>query len=115
VEIDASLQAAADYYARFHFLNADPFQLSHWLDGGPGDRAWSRGYCCAVGEILATSEGGPEGMIALWMGSAPHAAIIADGSYDHVGVACFQGPYVDSAGVTIQPILCAAEFGNSVP
>jgi uncharacterized protein YkwD len=54
-------------------------------------------------------------MIALWMGSAPHAGIITDGSYDHVGVACFQGPYVNSSGVTIQPILCAAEFGNYVP
>jgi uncharacterized protein YkwD len=110
---DGSLQAAADYYVQFLTHNSDVFSLNHWLDGGPGDRAWARGYCCAVAEVLATAMGSPEQILELWMGSPGHAAVIMDPAYDHVGVSCYQGPYTSAEYGTIYPVVCAAEFGNS--
>jgi hypothetical protein len=113
VVYDGSLQASADYYVEFHTLNADVFNLNHWLDGGPGDRAWARGYCCAVAEVLATAEGSAQQTFDLWMGSPGHAAVIVDAANDHIGVACFQGPYNSVTRGVIYPVMCAAEFGNS--
>jgi uncharacterized protein YkwD len=110
---DGSLQASADYYVELHTRVGDVFNLSHNLDGGPGDRAWARGYCCAVGEVLATAEGSANQIFDLWMASPPHAGIIMDGSYDHVGVSCYQAPYPDANRGTVYPVICAAELGNS--
>jgi uncharacterized protein YkwD len=97
---------------RLHFLSADPYALSHNLDGGPGDRAWARGYCCAVGEILVTSEGSAASMVDLWMQSPSHHNIIVDGQYHEVGVACYGGPHTNANGSTSNPIICAADFGT---
>lgn len=115
VQYDAALQASADYYVKLHATTADVFALNHWLDGGPGDRAWSRGYCCAVGEVLATGEESPQQIVDLWMGSPPHAAVLLNAAYDHVGVSCYEAPYTSSSRGVIYPVTCAAEFGDSNP
>jgi hypothetical protein len=94
---------------------ADVFALNHNLDGGPGDRAWARGYCCAVAEILATAEGSAQQVFDLWMSSPSHGGVILDGAYDHVGVSCYQAPYESATRGLIYPVICAAEFGNSNP
>lgn len=111
VSPNGPLIASAEYYVKLHFTTANPYQLNHYLDGGPGDRAWSRGYCCAVGEILVTSEGSPESMVDLWMGSPSHHAVIVDPQYHEIGVSCFGGLYTASDGSTSHPVLCSAEFG----
>jgi uncharacterized protein YkwD len=114
-EHDGSLQASADYYVKLHTESGDVFALNHRLDGGPGDRAWARGYCCAVGEILATAEGSPQQIVDLWMGSPSHAGVILNAAYDHVGVSCYEGRYTSETGGVIYPVICAAEFGDSNP
>lgn len=105
------LVSSAEYYTRLHFTTADPYKLDHYLDGGPGDRAWARGYCCAIGEILVTSEGSVEGMVDLWMNSASHHAVIIDPQYHEVGISCYGGAWVNSQGQVSHPVLCDAEFG----
>lgn len=106
-----SLVGSAEYYARLIFLR-DPYVLDHWLDGGPGDRAWSRGYCCGVGEILVESEGSAEGMVDLWMDSAPHKSVILDPQYVSAGIACYDGPFVGQDGNLHHPIVCVGDFGS---
>lgn len=106
---DGSLQASADYYVELHTRVGDVYSLNHWLDGGPGDRAWARGYCCAVGEILATGEGSAQQIFDLWMSSPSHAGVIMEGAYDRVAVSCYQAPYSRGG----YPVTCAGEFGNS--
>ena len=113
IAYDGALQSSADYYVELQTRTADVFALDHHLDGGPGDRAWARGYCCAVAEILATAEGSAQQVFDLWMGSPPHGAVILDGAYDHVGVSCYQAPYESTTRGVIYPVICAAEFGNS--
>lgn len=113
VAYDGALQSSADYYVELHSRIADVFALSHNLDGGPGNRAWARGYCCAVGEILATAEGSAQQVFDLWMGSPSHGAVILDGAYDHIGVSCYQAPYESATRGLIYPVICTAEFGNS--
>jgi uncharacterized protein YkwD len=108
---NGSLQAAADYYAKLHFTTANPYQLNHSLDGGPGNRAWARGYCCAVGEILVTSEGSASGMVDLWMDSPSHRAVIVDPQYSEIGVSCYGGEYHSPDGPIGHPVLCSADFG----
>lgn len=112
VAANGTLTATAEYYTKLHFTTADPYRLNHYLDGGPGDRAWARGYCCAVGEILVTSQGSAEEMVQLWMDSPPHRAVILDGQYREIGVACYGGEYRSPEGSVGYPILCAAEFGS---
>jgi uncharacterized protein YkwD len=107
-----SLIASAEFYTQYLFVNGNPYTLDHWLVGGPGDRAWSRGYCCAVGEVLVESEGDAQGMLDLWMHSDPHRAVILDPQYKSFGVACYGGPYVGGDGKVHNPIVCAAEFGS---
>jgi uncharacterized protein YkwD len=102
---------AAEGYAKFHALQPDPYQLSHWLDGGPGDRAWRAGYCCAVGEVIVIAEASPEHMVQLWMNSPPHHAIIMDGRYSQVGIGCYEVAHTGSGGHTSHPILCVGDFG----
>jgi uncharacterized protein YkwD len=111
VNRNPTLQASADYYSRFVFLH-DPYDLDHWLDGGPGDRAWSRGYCCGVGEILVESEGSAESMVQLWMNSPPHHDVILDPQYVSIGVACYGGTHLGNDGNVHHPIVCAGEFGS---
>ena len=106
------LTASAEYYAKLHFTTANPYELNHYLDGGPGNRAWARGYCCAVGEILVTSEGSAEGMVELWMSSPSHHAVIVDAQYHEVGISCYGGEYTSPDGSTGHPVLCSADFGS---
>jgi uncharacterized protein YkwD len=112
VTSNSALTASAEYYAKLHFTTANPYELSHYLDGGPGNRAWSRGYCCAVGEILVTSEGSPEGMVGLWMDSPSHHAVIVDPQYHEIGISCYGGEYTSPDGSTSHPVLCSADFGS---
>jgi uncharacterized protein YkwD len=107
-----SLIASAQFYTQYIFVNGNPYQLDHWLVGGPGDRAWARGYCCAVGEILVESEGSAQSMVDLWVSSAPHRSIILDPQYKSFGIACYGGPHVGDDGVTHNPVVCSAEFGS---
>ncbi len=107
-----SLIASAQFYTRHIFVNGNPYQLDHWLVGGPGDRAWARGYCCSVGEILVESEGSAQSMVDLWMSSAPHSSIILDPQYKSIGIACYGGPYIGDDGISHNPIVCSAEFGS---
>ena len=107
-----SLIGSAQFYVQYIFLDGNPYQLDHWLAGGPGDRAWARGYCCAVGEILVESEGSAQSMVDLWMNSDPHRGVILDPQYKSIGIACYGGPYVGGDGITDNPIVCSAEFGS---
>ncbi len=107
-----SLVASAQFYTQYIFVDGNPYQLDHWLAGGPGDRAWARGYCCSVGEVLVESEGSAPSMVDLWMSSAPHRSIILDPQYKSLGVACYGGPYVGGDGITHNPVVCSAEFGS---
>jgi uncharacterized protein YkwD len=108
---EGSLAAAAEGYARLHATQPDPYALSHWLDGGPGDRAWRAGYCCAVGEILVIAESSPEHMVQLWMGSPTHRQIITDGRYSQVGIGCYEVSVAGSGGYVSHPVLCVGDFG----
>jgi uncharacterized protein YkwD len=112
VAANGVLLSSAQYYTKLHFTTANPYQLNHYLDGGPGDRAWARGYCCAVGEILVTSEGSPQGMVDLWMSSPPHHAVIVDPQYHEIGVSCYGGLFTSPDGSQNHPVLCSAEFGS---
>jgi uncharacterized protein YkwD len=111
VQRNSSLVGSAEYYARLIFLR-NPYELDHWLEGGPGDRAWARGYCCGVGEILVESEGSAQGMVDLWMSSPPHKAVILDPQYVSFGVACYDGPVIGEDGNLHHPIVCAGDFGS---
>lgn len=108
---NSALIGAAEHYARLIFLR-DPYDLDHWLDGGPGNRAWSRGYCCGVGEILVESEGSAQGMVELWMSSPPHQGVILDPQYVSFGVACYSGPFIGEDGNLHHPIVCVGDFGS---
>lgn len=112
VSANSTLIASADGYSLLHFVYNDPYSLSHNLDGSPGDRAWRRGYCCAVGEILATAQGSAQTFADLWMGSAPHRAIILDPQYVSVGISCYSGPYTSPNGSQSEPVLCVADWGS---
>jgi uncharacterized protein YkwD len=107
-----SLISSAQFYTQYIFVNGNPYQLDHWLVGGPGDRAWARGYCCSVGEILVESEGSAQSMVDLWMSSAPHRGIILDPQYKSIGIACYGGRYLGDDGITHNPVVCSAEFGS---
>lgn len=108
---NAILVSSAEYYVRLVWLN-DPYDLTHWLDGGPGDRAWARGYCCGVGEILVESEGSAQQMVELWMDSTSHRNVILDPHYVSLGIACYDGPFVGDDGNLHYPIVCGGVFGS---
>lgn len=110
-ERNSSLISSAEHYARLIFLR-DPYALNHWLDGGPGDRAWSRGYCCGVGEILVETEGSAASMVDLWMSSPPHRSVILDPQYVVFGLACYGGPVIGDDGNPHHPIVCVGDFGS---
>jgi Uncharacterized protein with SCP/PR1 domains len=107
-----SLIASAQFYTQYIFVDGNPYQLDHWLAGGPSDRAWARGYCCAVGEILIESEGSAQSMVDLWMNSDPHRGVILDPQYKSIGIACYGGPYAGADGNVHNPVVCSAEFGS---
>ncbi len=106
-----SLITSAVFYTQYLFVYSDPYTLDHWLVGGPGDRAWARGYCCAVGEILLESEGTAQEMMDLWMDSPPHRSVILDPQYKSYGVACYGGAHLGADGNIHHPIVCGADFG----
>lgn len=112
VSANGSLIGAAQYYSQYAWVNYDPYQLSHTYDGTPGDRAARYGYCCGVGEIMATAEGTAQTFIDLWMSSPPHRDIILDPAYVSIGVSCYGGPYTSPNGYQGYPILCVVDWGT---
>lgn len=107
-----SLIAAAKDYAAFHFLNADPFQLSHNLNGTPKDRMMYYGYTGGGAETLAVGPVDAHTLMDVWMNSPPHRDIILNGAFVDVGVGCYQGPYSDNSGNAFEIALCVADFGQ---
>jgi len=108
VSVHGALVQAAEAYAQYHFTHSDPYQLSHYLDGTPTDRAARQGYCCPVGEILVISPGSAESMVELWMDSPGHRAIIVEPRYVSAGIGCYS---TQSGGSG--PVLCVGVFGPS--
>ncbi len=107
-----SLAAAARGYAQFHFENADPFQLSHYLDGTPGDRVQREGYGGGgAGEVLAAGPPSAQAFLDLWLSSPAHRAILLGPDYRDVGVGCFGGPYAGDDGSVMDAALCVADLG----
>jgi len=101
---------AAQRYAELSFANG-PYQLSHTLDGMPGDRAARAGYGGGVGEVLATGEPSAQVMMEVWMASPPHQSVIMGGGYSEIGVGCAVGPYTGADGVTWETALCVGMMG----
>lgn len=101
---------AAQRYAELGFANG-PYQLSHTLDGMPGDRAARAGYSGGVGEVLATGEPSAQVMMEVWMASPPHQSVIMGGGYSDIGVGCAVGPYTGADGVTWDTALCVGMMG----
>ena len=109
---NAALTAAAQDYAALHFLSTDPFQLDHYLDGGPQDRAQRNGYTGLVGETLVTGSPQAEQLMQAWLSSPPHRDIILDPQYRDIGVGCYEGSYVDASGSALHLALCVANLGH---
>lgn len=101
---NGSLNAAAQAYAEFHYLNYGPLNLSHSYDGTPGDRAARSGYSWSnIGEVIAGGGNSAQDFVTMWLNSGGHRDIILDGVYVDVGVGCYESPG--------QAILCVALFG----
>lgn len=110
--VHASLVATAEDYAALHFLHADPFQLSHDLDGPLLDRFGKKGYTGGGGEALVAGPPDAQILMDTWMNSPAHRALLLDPQYIHFGVGCYQGPYTNSQGYTFDAIaLCVADLG----
>jgi uncharacterized protein YkwD len=109
---NAALNAASQDYAALHFISTDPFQLTHYLDGGPGDRATRNGYTGLVAEALVTGSSQVEQLMQAWLASPPHRDIILDSQYRDIGVGCYEGSYTDSSGTTFLLALCVANLGR---
>jgi uncharacterized protein YkwD len=109
--VNGALMAAAEDYATYHFLNADPFQLSHDLDGGLMDRLRRHGYTGGGGEALVSGPPDVQLLLSTWLNSSGHRDILLSAQYVHIGVGCYQGPYVDQNGNTFDVALCVADLG----
>ena len=109
---NAALTAAAQDYAALHFRSTDPFQLDHYLDGGPQDRAQRNGYAGLVAEVLVTGSPWAEQLIEAWLSSPPHRDIILNSQYRDIGVGCYEGSYTDASGSTFRLALCVANLGQ---
>lgn len=109
--VNGSLTAAAEDYAAYHFLNANPFQLSHDLDGGLLDRLRRHGYSGAGGEALVSGPLDAQILLTTWLNSPGHRDILLSAQYVHIGVGCYHGPYVDQSGNTFDVALCVADLG----
>jgi len=107
---NAALILAAQRYAELHF-EAEPYQLSHALDGTPGDRAARAGYSGGVGEVLVTAEANSQQLVDLWMSSPPHQSIIMGGQYADIGVGCAVGLWVDPNGNAFETARCVGLAG----
>lgn len=101
---------AAQKYAELSFAHG-PYNLSHTLDGMPGDRAARAGYSGGVGEVLAAGEPSAQVMLDVWVASPSHQSVIMDGAYSEVGVGCAVGPYTGTDGVTWETALCVGMMG----
>ncbi len=108
----AALTAASEDYAALHFLSTDPFQLNHYLDGSPADRAQRDGYAGLVGETLVTGSPQAEQLIEAWLDSQIHRDIILGSQFRDIGVGCYEGSYVDASGATFDLALCVATLGQ---
>ena len=108
---NVALTSAAQEYAALHFLEHDPFQLNHHLDGGPLDRAQRKGYDGAVGETLVTGSPEAELLMEAWLNSPAHEEILLAAKYRDIGVGCFEGSYVADDGSTLDIALCVALLG----
>lgn len=107
-----SLMAAAESYARFHFLNTDPFALNHYLDGSPGDRAQRAGFSGLAGEVLVVGGASAQSLFDSWMGSPPHHDILLDPAFAWIGLGCYEAPYRASNGSTFEAALCVGDLGG---
>jgi uncharacterized protein YkwD len=107
----SALTASAEAYSRFHFLTTDPFMLSHYLDGSPGDRAQRAGFSGLVGEVLVTGSPSAQQLFDAWMNSPAHHDILFDPAYTWIGMGCYEGPTV-SNGVTFEAALCTGDLGG---
>jgi uncharacterized protein YkwD len=105
-----SLVAAAQKYAALHFAY-NPYALSHDLDGTPRDRANREGYYGWIGEVLVTGVPSAQGLMDIWMNSAPHASILM-GDFAEMGVGCYEGPYAAPDGYVFQIALCVGLTGK---
>lgn len=104
VSVNGSLNAAAESYVEYHYLNYGPYALSHTYDGAPADRAARQGYgCCLIGEVIAYGANSAQGFLDMWMNSSGHRDIILDGRYTDVGIGCYQSGS--------ESVLCVATFG----
>lgn len=107
----SALVSAATDYAAFHFLNADPFQLSHNLNGSLMDRIRYYGYMGGGAETLAVGAPDAQGLFEVWMNSPPHRDLLLNAQYVDIGVGCYEGPYKDASGNVFQIALCVADLG----
>jgi uncharacterized protein YkwD len=98
---NGALQSAAEQYAA---LVRDTGQVSHYLDGDPPVRAQRAGYSSTfVAEVIgmvANTEAlavqrDADGILATWMNSAPHRAIILGGEYSDGAIGCAAGTTSD--------------------
>ena len=61
--------------------------------------------------MLVTGGVNADQLFQTWMNSAAHHAILMDGAYRNVGIACYQGP-VQSNGTTFEAALCVGDLGT---
>ena len=111
--VNVALTASAQKYAALHWENADPYHLSHSLDGGPGDRAWREGYSGAVGEVLIGSPVSAENIMTTWLASPAHRDILLGTTYRDIGLGCEEGIYRWPEGSVWPMVICSAELGMS--
>jgi uncharacterized protein YkwD len=107
---NAALMAAAQRYAELHFA-AGPYDLSHYRDGDPSDRAARAGYRGGAAEVLVTGEPTASFLMDVWMESEPHRLLIMGGGYADLGVGCAIAPYTGTDGVTWDTALCVGMMG----
>ena len=108
--VHGALTGSAQDYAALHFAQPDPFQLSHNLDGSPGDRIRRYGYNGGAAETLVIGQPDAAALLDVWLNSPIHLDIIMDPRYQHIGVGCQVGWY-DGAGSPMLIALCVADFG----
>jgi uncharacterized protein YkwD len=111
--VNAALTASAQKYVALHWENADPYHLSHSLDGGPGDRAWREGYSGAVAEVLIGSPVSTEQIMTTWLASPSHRDILLGADYRDIGLGCEQGLYTWPEGGAWPMVICSGELGTS--
>lgn len=111
MSFNGALTAAAEKYAALSYAQPDPFKLSHDLNGTAMDRARAEGYAGGIGEVLAAASPSAAQIVALWLNSPGHSAIILGAGYSEIGVGCTAGAHTLADGSVWQMALCAGEVG----